>query len=50
VWLKWQSACFANTKPSVQTPVLQKKKRERKGKKKERRKEGKEGKEGRWMM
>jgi hypothetical protein len=46
VWLKWQSACFANTKPSVQTPVLQKKKE----KEKERRKEGKEGKEGRWMM
>jgi hypothetical protein len=27
VWLKWLSTCFANTKPWVQTPVLQKKKK-----------------------
>jgi hypothetical protein len=30
MWLKWYSACLANLRPQVQTPVLPKKKKKKK--------------------
>jgi hypothetical protein len=35
VWLKWQSTCFASTKPQVQTPIPPKKVNKNKKVKKE---------------